>query len=416
MTIFQATRTSFLRSSATFLLISFAVTGCHRPNGDEKTASEGAPPAAVTAVVRAPLSNTLVVAGEFLPFQEVELHAKVAGYINRINVDIGDKVRSGEVLATLDIPEITAQVQGADAGVRQTQEQITRAKSEVLQAQANYEAVHSAAQRLQQASDARPGLIAQQELDDALAKDRGGAAQVDAAKSAYSATQEQLGVSKADRQHYSSMADYSRIIAPFSGIVTWRYADTGSLIQAGTSNAGSAPVVKIAQVDVLRLRLPVPESLAAFVKIGDTASVHVGATGQTFGGKVARNTGSLDSTTRSMQVEIDVGNSEGKITPGMYADVTLNIQRTGDTLVVPVQAVDRSGEQPFVMLVDQSKQVQKRLVKIGVSTANNVEILEGLQQGDLVIVANLSSFQQGEQVKPKRSSIGMAKSGSGEEQ
>ncbi|HEV2644975.1 MAG TPA: efflux RND transporter periplasmic adaptor subunit [Acidobacteriaceae bacterium] len=399
-----------------FLLFSLAVTGCHRPNGDENIAPAGPPPAAVAAVVRAPLSNTLVVAGEFLPFQEVELHAKVAGYVKRINVDIGDKVRSGQVLATLDIPEITAQVQGADAGVRQTQEQITRAKSEVLQTQANYEALHSAAQRLQQASDARPGLIAQQELDDALARDRAGAAQVDAAKSAYSAMQEQLGVSKADRQHYSSMADYSRIIAPFSGIVTWRYADTGSLIQAGTSNAGSAPVVKIAQVDVLRLRLPVPESLASFVKIGDTASVHVGATGQTFAGKVARNTGELDSTTRSMQVEIDVANREGKMTPDMYADVTLNIQRTGAALVVPVQAVDRSGEQPFVMLVDQSKQVQKRLVKIGVSTANNVEILEGLRQGDLVIVANLSSFQQGEVVEPKRSSLNMANSGNGEEQ
>jgi multidrug efflux pump subunit AcrA (membrane-fusion protein) len=187
----------------------------------------------------------LNVAGEFLPFQEVELHAKVAGYIRHIGVDIGDRVKTGQVLATLDIPELTAQVQGADAGVRQTQEQITRAKSEVQRALANYDALHSAAQRLQQASDARPGLIAQQELDDALAKDRGAAAQVDAAKSALSATEQQLGVSQADRQHYSALADYSRIVAPFSGVVTWRYADTGSLIQAGTSNAGSMPVVKL---------------------------------------------------------------------------------------------------------------------------------------------------------------------------
>ncbi len=171
--------------------------------------------------------------GEFIPFQEVELHAKVAGYIRHIYVDIGDKVKTGQVLATLDIPELTAQVQGADAGVRQTQEQITRAKSEVLRAQANYAAMHSAAQRLQQASDARPGLIAQQELDDALARDRGAAAQVDSAKSALSAMEQQLGVSRADQQHYSSLADYSRITAPFSGVITWRYADTGSLIQAG---------------------------------------------------------------------------------------------------------------------------------------------------------------------------------------
>ena len=416
MNMSHASRTRLLRSSASALLFSLTAVGCHRSGDDDKAAATSAPPAAVAATNRAPLSNTLVVAGEFLPFQEVELHAKVAGYIKHIGVDIGDKVRAGQVLATLDIPEITAQVQGADAGVRQTQEQITRAKSEVFRAQADYDAVHSAAQRLQQASEARPGLIAQQELDDALAKDRAGAAQVDGARSAYSATQEQLGVSKADRQHYSSMADYSRITAPFNGVVTWRYADTGSLIQAGTSNAGSMPVVKVAQVDVLRLRLPVPESLAAFVKVGDLATIRVGATGRTFMGKVTRNTGALDSSTRSMQVEIDVPNGDGKLDPGMYADVTLNIQRAGDALVVPVQAVDRSGSQTFVLLVDSSNHVQKRAVQIGVATSNRVEILGGINQGDLVIVANLASFQQGELVNPKRTSMGMSTSSNGEEQ
>jgi RND family efflux transporter MFP subunit len=416
MNISPALRTRLLKSSASALLFSLAVAGCHRSSDEDKLAATTAPPAAVAAATRAPLTNTLVVAGEFLPFQAVELHAKVAGYIRHIGVDIGDKVRTGQVLATLDIPEITAQVQGADAGVRQTQEQITRAKSEVLRAQANYDAIHSAAQRLQQASDARPGLIAQQELDDALARDRAGAAQVDAAKSAYSATQEQLGISKADRQHYASMADYSRITAPFNGVVTWRYADTGSLIQAGTSNAGSMPVVKVAQVDVLRLRLPVPESLAAFVKVGDSATIRVGATGRTFTGKVSRNTGALDSSTRSMQVEIDVPNGDGKLNPGMYADVTLNIQRAGDALVVPVQAVDRSGSQPFVMLVDSSNHVQKRAVQIGVATPNRVEILGGVNQGDLVIVANLASFQPGELVEPKRTSMGISNSSNGEEQ
>ncbi len=328
------------------------VVGCRNSDDIQKSQTPTSPIAPVAIVTRAPLTNTLSVAGEFLPFQEVELHAKVPGYIRHIGVDIGDKVRTGQVLATLDIPELTAQVQGADAGVRQTQEQITRAKSEVLRAQANYDAVHSAAQRLQQASDARPGLIAQQELDDALAKDRAGVAQVEAAKSALSATQEQLGVSRADQQHYSSLADYSRITAPFNGIVTWRYADTGSLIQAGTSNAGSMPVVKVAQVNVLRLRLPVPESLAAFVRVGDPASIRVQAIGKTITGTITRNTGSLDPSTRTMQVEIDVPNAKGELTPGMYGDVTLNIRRTGDALVVPIQAVDRTGAQPFVMMVD----------------------------------------------------------------
>ncbi len=390
-------------------------TGC-RPNGNGSTEAVQSPPLAVVAIAsRAPLANTLNVAGEFLPLQEVELHAKVAGYIRHIGVDIGDKVKAGQVLATLDIPELTAQVQGADAGVRQTQEEVTRARSEVLRAQADYDALHSAAMRLQQASDARPGLIAQQELDDALAKDRGAAAQVDAAKSALSATEQQLGVSRADSQHYAALADYSKIIAPFSGVVTWRYADTGSLIQAGTTNAGSMPVVKIAEVDMLRLRLPVPEALAPFVRIGDSASIHIQAVDETFPGKITRNTASLDPSTRTMQVEIDVPNGDGKLSPGMYADVSLNIERSGDALVVPMQSVDQSSTQPTVMLVDSANKVEKRVVRVGVSTANRIEILSGLSKGDRVIVANQATFQPGETVTPKISSMGDLKS-TGEDQ
>lgn len=400
-----------------FGLASFAVLGCKSNRPHVTAESDGASPVVPIAVAaRAPLSNTLNVAGEFIPFQEVELHAKVAGYIKHIYVDMGDKVKVGQVLATLDIPELRAQVQGADAGVRQTQEQITRAKSEVLRAQANYAALHSAAQRLQQASDARPGLIAQQELDDALASDRGAAAQVDSAKSALSAMEQQLGVSRADQQHYSSLADYSRITAPFSGVVTWRYADTGSLIQAGTSNASSMPVVKLAEVNVLRLRVPVPESLAGFVRDGDTATIQVQATGEKFTGKVSRNSASLDTSTRTLQVEIDVPNKDGKLTPGMYADVSLDIRRAGNALAVPVQAVDQSGSKPFVLVVNKSDRVEKRIVKVGVSTANLVGILDGLSDGDQVIVANLGSFRQGERVTPHRSAMANVNADAGEDQ
>jgi RND family efflux transporter MFP subunit len=382
-------------------LLVFSAAGCrHDVDGKE---TQDPPAAPVTIVQRAHLENTFEVAGVFIPFQEVELHAKVAGYIRHISVDIGDRVKAGQVLATLDVPELVAQVQGADAGVRQSQEQISRAKSDVLRAQANYEGVHSQAERLQQAAKARPGLIAQQEIDDALAKDRAASAQVDAAKAALSATQQQLGVSQADRQHYSSLADYSRIIAPFSGVVTWRYADTGTLIQAGTSNSGSAPVVKLAQVDVLRLRLPVPESLAPYVRVGDPATVRVDAIGKTFDGKVTRSAGALDSATRTMQVEIDVPNKDGQLTPGMYAQVTLNVAHAGESLTAPVQAVDQSTAQPFVLLVDSANKIEKRNVHVGISTANRVELLGGVNEGDKIVAVNLSTYQPGEVVTPKQS-------------
>lgn len=391
--------TGFCKGMLPLVCCFVLMAGCRDSNVQPDKAS--APVAPVVVVERGQLANKLQVAGEFLPYQEVELHAKVAGYIKRINVDIGDRVKTGQVLATLDIPELEAQVQGATAGVRQTREQITRAKSEVQSAQANYDALHSQSQRLQQAAKAQPGLIAQQELDDALAKDQAAAAQVDAAKSALSATEQQLGVSQADQQHYASLADYSRITAPFNGVVTWRYADTGALIQAGTSNAGSMPVVKLAEIDTLRLRLPVPESLAPFVHIGDTAQIEVQALTRMFSGKVMRDTAALDPSTRTMQVEIDVPNPKGQLEPGMYAQITLDIQRAGDALVVPVQAVDQSGGQPSVMLVDSANHVERRAVQVGISTANRTEILSGLQAGDKVIATNLSSYQAGELVQPR---------------
>lgn len=388
-----------------FLLLGYAlvlVCGC---NHTAQNAGPVNPIAPVVPASRATLSNTLTVAGEFLPYQEVELHAKVAGYIRRINVDIGDKVKQGQVLATLDVPELQAQVQGAQASVRQSQAEILRAQSDVARAEANYTALHAEAVRLQQASDARPGLIAQQELDDAHARDQAAAAQVDAAKSALNAMQQQLGVSQAAQQQTATMADYSHIIAPFNGVITWRYADTGALIQAGTSNAGSAPVVKVAQIDPLRLRLPVPESIAPYVRDGDTATIRIDALNRSLIGKVDRSTDSLDPSTRSMQVEVDVPNADGSLTPGMYAQVTLNVKRAGNALVVPVQAVDSSGVQPTLLIVNAQNRVEKRTVVTGISTANRVEILSGLADGEQVIVANQASFQPGELVTPKLSAM-----------
>jgi len=395
-------------------LLFGAGLGCNRSAAVEKDPASAEAIAPVAVVRRAPLSKSLDVAGEFFPYQEVELHAKVAGYIRHINVDIGDRVRAGEVLATLDVPELTAQAAGANAGVAQTRDQIARAKSDILRAQANHDALHAAAKRLQQASAVQPGLIAQQELDDANAKDREAEAALDAAKSTLSAMQQQLGVSQADQQRYSAMVDYSRIVAPFSGVVTWRYADTGALIQAGTSNASSMPVVKLAQVDMLRLRLPVPASLVGYVHVGDAATVRVQALGLAFTGKVARTTAALDPSTRTMQVEIDVPNKDGKLAPGMYAEVSLAIQSAGDALVAPVQAVDQTGVEPFVKVVNSDGVVEKRTVELGVTTATEAQILHGVSDGDKVIVAQLANFETGEKVTPKQSvSVGFSPDGEG---
>lgn len=375
------------------------------------TAAQFAPRAAIELVRREPVSNRLSVAGEFLPYQEVQLHGKVAGYLRKINVDIGDRVRAGQVLADLEVPELNAQVEGADAGVRHSQDEIRRAQHAVERAEAAHAALHSGAVRLQQASEARPGLIAQQELDDAMAKDASSEAQVEGAKAALSAAEQQLDVSKATHTQVSAMQDYSRIVAPFDGVITWRYADTGALIQAGTSNSNSMPVLKLAQISTLRLRIPVPEEIAPRVHIGDEVDIRVQATGEHFPGNVTRFTGSLDRATRTMQVEIDVPNQDYRLAPGMYADVSLEVEKRTDGVTVPVQAVTQNGDSHSVLLVDAQNRVEPREIRTGIENADRVEVLAGLQEGDRVIVGNLAAYQAGEVVAPKPSSIAQVEPG-----
>lgn len=371
-------------------------------------AVQHAPRAAVALVRRGTVANTLSIAGEFLPYQEVDIHAKVAGYIRKINVDIGDHVKAGQVLAILEVPELDAQVQGANAGIRHSNDEILREQNEVASAEADHAALHAASQRLQQAAKARPGLIAQQELDDAMAKDRAAEAEVEAAKSALSAAKQQLDVSKASQSQVEALSDYSRITAPFDGVITWRYADTGALVQAGTSNTNAQPVVRLAQIKVLRLRIPVPESLAAAVHNGELADVHVQATDEHFTGKVTRFTDALDRSTRTMQVEVDVPNEKLRLAPGMFADVVLQVQNHPNVLTVPVLAVNRDGNNSSVLVVNNENRVEPRQIRTGLEDATSIEVLSGLKNGDRVIVGNLSSFQPGQLVDPKLSSFASA--------
>jgi RND family efflux transporter MFP subunit len=371
-------------------------------------------PAAIAIAKRAPIGNTFSVAGEFDPYQEIEVHAKVAGYIRKINVDIGDRVKTGEVLAVLEVPELMAQLQGAGAGVRHSQQEVIRAKNEVSRDEAQHNALHANYLRLQQASQARPGLIAQQELDDAQSKDQASEAQIDSAKSALAAAQQQLEMSQANNNQVSAMSDYTRITAPFDGVVTWRYSDTGALVQAGTSANNSQPVVKLAEVNILRLRIPVPESLASSVHIGQEADIVVHATGEHFAGKVTRFTDSLDRTTRTMQVEIDVPNDTYKLQPGMYADVKLQVQNHPDALTVPIQAVQHENGKSSVLVVDQHNRVQPREIQTGLEDPRRVEVIAGLNEGDRVIIGNFGSFQAGQIVEPKLAKLTDSESGGGE--
>jgi RND family efflux transporter MFP subunit len=360
------------------------------------------PTAAVAVATRGVLSNTLSLAGQFQPYQEIDVHAKVSGYVRHIYVDIGDRVRAGQTLAVLEIPELDAQLKGTQAELLHSKDEVVRAENEVIRAESDYSALHAAYTRLQQAATARPGLIAEQELDDSRAKDLAAGAQVDAAKAALSAARQQTDVADADRMRVGALAAYANVTAPLNGVITWRYADTGALIQAGTaSETQSMPLVKLAQSDILRLRLPVPESAVRFIHTGAEVQVQVKAIGRSFAGRVVRFTRSVSLDTRTMETEIDVDNADLSLTPGMYADTSIELEHKENALSVPVQAVVRGANQSYVLVVDAQDHVQKRAVELGEQTSDRAEILHGLSEKEQVIVGGQSNYQIGELVKPR---------------
>jgi RND family efflux transporter MFP subunit len=386
----------------------FVFIGCSEKQADSAPVAT----ASIAPVVRGDLSSTLTVAGEFQPYQEVELHAKVSGYIRRINVDIGDRVKNGQVIATLEVPELTAQVAGSQAEVRHSQSEIARAQSGVALAEANYAAVHAAYTRLSEASKQRPGLVAEQELDDSRARDLDAQAKINVAKSALEATKEQLGISQADNQRVQSLKDYSVVTAPFTGVITMRYADVGSLIQAGTaSNTQSMPVVKVAQSDLLRLRMPVPEEDVPFIKIGGDVSIKLQATGKTFTGKIIRFTRELSPSTRTMLAEVDVPNPDLALSTGMTAQTTIVLQAQKNVLTVPAGAVLKGDSQASVLIVDADNKIQKVLVALGIQSPDRIEITQGLSEHQSVIVSGQTNYQPGQVVRPQLSTISMPKQG-----
>ena len=379
----------------------FELSGRKAQAGPEDPSS--LPTVAVQVATRGPIRSTITLSGEFRPYQEVDVHAKVAGYIRHIYVDVGDQVKEGQTLAILEVPELSAQVAAAKAAMRRSQDAIQRAEKDLLRAESAHTAAHAAYSRLKQASQERPGLIAEQELDDSLAHDLEAEAQVGSTGAALAEAKSQVSVTEADLERYAVLEAYSHITAPFAGVVTKRYADTGALIQAGTaSETQSMPVVKLAEWSRLRLVVPVPESAVPDLHLGQSVKVLVPALKRTFQGKVARFSDALSDETRTMRTEIDVENPDGTLVTGMYAEAELELKQPQNALTIPIQALRRNGDSGGVMLVRSDGTVEPRTVKVGAEGNDRIEIVAGLSEGDRVIVGNLGQFQAGDKVNPRQ--------------
>jgi RND family efflux transporter MFP subunit len=357
--------------------------------------------ASVAAVKRGSISHVLTLAGQFQPYQVIDVHPKVSGFIKHIYVDIGDKVRQGQTLAILEVPELQAQLKGTVAQVSRSKDEIVRAQHDVARTEAEYAALHLDDDRLQAAAKAQPGLIAQQELDDAQSKDLAAAAQVDAAKAALAAAQGGAEVASADNERVAAIQGYTNVTAPLDGVIVWRYADTGALIQSGTgSNDQALPIVRLSESGLLRLRLPVPEDAVRYVKVGDNLNIRVDALDRSFTGKVVRFTRDVNFETRTMETEVDVTNKDLSLDPGMYANMQLQLNHVENVLTLPVEALVLEGNREMVYVLDNQNRVHQRAVQVGLQGSRLAEIKSGLAEGDRVIVGAQEKYQEDELIRP----------------
>ena len=248
----------------------------------------------------------------------------------------------------------------------------------------------------------RPTLVAQQDIDEATGRDRVAEAQVSTAKAALASARQQLAVSAANENKARTLFAYARITAPFAGVITHRYADTGAMIQAGiSSQTQTMPVVKLSENSLLRLILPVPESAVAQIHVHEPVAIAVPTLHKTYTGTVARFADELNGETRTMHTEVDVKNPDLELVPGMYASATLALGEQKGVLVVPVQAVDRGDTTSTVMVVNPSHQIEVRDVTLGAESPDKVELKTGVREGDLVVVGSRSQLKAGVTVTTK---------------
>jgi len=376
-------------------IFACALTSCK----SDVAAPVASPTVPIATAEPTTLANDLTLSAEFKPYQEVDVMAKIAGYVKNIRVDIGDHVQQGEMLATLEVPEIQDELAKAKAGVETADANIVTAQANVTHAQAVSNIAHLSYERIRDVAAKDKGLVPRQDVDVAQSRDLEAAAQLASVNSAVKAAQEMKSGAESEYSRAQAMVQYATIRAPFTGVVTKRYANTGSMIQAGTSSQSQAmPVVRIAQNDILRVILPVPVNSVGEIKDGQAVEVGVTNLGTTLQGRVTRYADSVQMTTRTMDTEVDVPNLEGKIVPGMYAEVHLHLAARPDVLSVPLDAVDGLGTSAQQVYLVRDGEIHLVKVTVGLQTPARVEILSGLKRGDSVVVGRHSGLSDGEKV------------------
>jgi RND family efflux transporter MFP subunit len=358
---------------------------------------------AVGQATRKTLEQHLTVSSELVPYQEIDVYAKEAGYVKKLNVDYGSHVKTGDIMAVLQIPEMEQTINADKSAIQAADDQVSRLSKLVESVKARLVPLQAYYKRLDNVAKEQTGLVSQQEVDDAQGKALTAQADVDEAEAHVEEAKSQAQQARDKLKRDEVLYDYRNIKAELDGVVTQRYANSGTLMQAGTSSSTNVlPLVRLSEDDQFRLVIPVEESYVRFIHEGDPVTVEIPSLSRTFPGKIARFSDEVAPSTRTMHTEVQVMNDKNRdLKPGLYANATIQLERKNNALAVPLQALDRQGDRVSVDVVGPSNQIEVRNVTTGIETADDVEILSGLNDGDVVVVGDRSSLKPGQVVTPK---------------
>jgi membrane fusion protein, multidrug efflux system len=369
--------------SSGVIIIFLLLTGCsqEKPASQPQAQQRVVP---VQPVVQKPLQATVDLPAELTPYEVVAIYPKESGFLEWIGVDRGSRVRKDELLIRLTAPEL-------DAQRAQAQSQLQSAQAALLAAEAKLESDQGTDVHLRTAAQT-PGVVAGNDLLVSGQTVKADQANVSAAERNVQAAQDTL-------KSYTQIAQYLQVRAPFNGIVTERNVHPGALVGPLMDSAQAVPMLRIQILDHLRLVIPVPQADVSDIPNGSKVSFTVPAyPTQAFFGIVARNSHAIDQATRTMPVELDVKNPDGKLTPGTYAQVHWPIHRSQPSLFVPKTAITSNQERTFVIRVADGK-AEWEDVKTGVYQGDTVEVFGDLRSGDLIAIRGSDEIQPGTSVK-----------------
>jgi RND family efflux transporter MFP subunit len=339
----------------------------------------------VAAVTTKVLDRKTRLPGELEPYQTVDLHARVTGYVDKVEVDRGSEVKAGQVLVTLVAPEMAAQVAEAEARAGAVESQKSEAQARLVAAQSTYERI--------KAASATPGAVAPNELT--LAEKA-----ADSLKAVIRSLESSAKAARAAVDAQKELMQYLTVSAPFDGVITERWAHPGAL--AGPAAAASKPMLRLEQHSRLRLVVAVPEIDAGAVVRGARVPFTVPAfPGETFTGVVARSKRTLDTKTRTMPVELDVMNPAGRLAPGMYPEVMWPSRRAKPSILVPPSSIVTTTERTFVIRINRGKAEWVNVAR-GLPSGDLVEVFGMLNDGDEIVKRGSDEIREGSTVTVKR--------------